>query len=115
MLGRIYCRYLAICSDIIERATRLDPTCSAYRSEKAHQRLLIGDVESASQIYSESSQLDESNLDALYGMIRCKIFKRKFEDAAQELEFLSEIGTSEKKASPQLLLMQALLTLQTER
>ena len=71
--------------------------------------LLLGEYDHASMYYDEASKLDEGNLAALHGRIKCKILQGNHKDAEQELEFLSEI--SSMGSSPELIFLQALLAL----
>lgn len=93
----------------------LDPINSEYRSEAARQLMAAGDVELAMNMYSESSQLDESNLDALCGMIRCKIAKQNYNDSAQELDFLTDVRQADEDNKLTLLHLQAVLASRTNR
>lgn len=72
-------------------AVRLNPTSSAIRTEQAYVQFQRDDITASLQSYSEASQLDEGNTAAINGMIRCKIARGQFDDAAHELDFLSEI------------------------
>ena len=69
--------------------------------------MLLGEFDHASMYYDEASKLDEGNLAALHGRIKCKILQGHHKDAEQELEFLSEISSMGN--SPELIFLQALL------
>ena len=60
---------------LIERAADIDPENSLYATESAEQAVMLGDMESAMKMYKRSAQLDESNVAALQGMIRCYILQ----------------------------------------
>ena len=44
-----------------------------FVSEHAYQCYLMGRVTDAARLFEEATRLNETNLDALYGAIRCKI------------------------------------------
>ena len=41
--------------------------------------------------FTEASEMDESNLKALYGIILAALYKRDFEKAAEEMEIFNEL------------------------
>lgn len=92
---------------LVERAVRLDPNNSIYMSEHAYQLMLIGDYPQALRVYNTASKLDESNVGALHGRIKCKIRAGELKEAAQELGFLQEIESEGSNAD--LLFLDALL------
>lgn len=42
-------------------------------------------------VMQDASKLDEANMTALYGMIKCQIFEGQLDDASGQFEFLNEI------------------------
>ena len=53
---------------------------------------MIADYNGANQVYQQAAALDENYLQPLYGMIYCHLKQEKFDEAAQQLEFLSEVS-----------------------
>jgi tetratricopeptide (TPR) repeat protein len=68
---------------------------------------LLAEYGAASDLFNQASALDEGNVDALHGRIRCKILQAKYKEAEQELEFLNEITTI--GANAELLYLNAIL------
>jgi tetratricopeptide (TPR) repeat protein len=82
------------CLQLITKATQLDPSNSAYRTELGYQLTLAGDFGAALTSYTEACKLDEANMTACYGKITCQILRgdsNDIEEAAQQFEFLNEI------------------------
>ena len=75
-------------------ARQLQPQNSEYASEVGEQLLLLEQVAEASKSFRDATQLDESNMEAHYGIIKCQILEGNLEDAEQQLEFLNEISMS---------------------
>ena len=74
---------------LISRACEIDPCNSEFRSELAYQHYLLGNHDDSITEYQCASNLDQSNLEALRGIIFCQILKGELEDAKQQFEFLS--------------------------
>ena len=65
---------------------------------------MLGDFQGAYKTYQKASQLDESNMIPLFGMILCRIRQEMIDDAEQQLEFLNEIGESSAKTAEHVYL-----------
>ena len=79
---------------LVEKAHKLEPTRSDYLTELGYQYGLLGDDETALKSFKEASQVDEGNVQALIGVIKCQVMMGKLDDAEQQLEFLNEIQAS---------------------
>ncbi|CEO96137.1 hypothetical protein PBRA_004827 [Plasmodiophora brassicae] len=106
---------LDIAGSFIDVAVRLNPTSSAIRTEQAYVQFQRDDITASLQSYSEASQLDEGNTAAINGMIRCKIARGQFDDAAHELDFLSEIQKDSDERSEANVEMHILKGLMAKR
>ena len=53
---------------------------------------MIGEYNEGAQYYTRAAAQDEQNLQPLYGLIYCKIKQNQYDDAFQQLEFLSELS-----------------------
>ena len=60
---------------------------------------MTGDYPAALQAYQQAASYDETYLQPLYGMIYCHLKQEKFEDGAQQLEFLTEVSETQGKSS----------------
>ena len=58
---------------------------------------MIGEYTEGAQYYTRAAAQDENNLQPLYGLIYCKIKQNQFDDATQQLEFLSEVSQNQQK------------------
>ena len=76
---------------LVERALALAPDDALYATEAGYQRRLMGEYSDAMRYYSQGSKLDESNMEAIHGMIYCYIMQNQLEDAEGQLEFLAVI------------------------
>ncbi|CAE1275560.1 TTC21B [Acanthosepion pharaonis] len=77
-----------------------EESCEAdYMRELGYQLVLRGKIKEALECYKHTIKLDETNLPAVTGIIECQLIQNKLDDAAQQLEFLSEIQMSIGKTS----------------
>jgi len=60
---------------------------------------MLNDYNAAYQIYQKAISFDETNQTPLYGMIYCHLKQEKYDEAAQQLEFLSEVSQEQGKGS----------------
>ena len=98
---------LAVTIGMIRRARELDKNTPQYASEHANQLLMQGDPNAAERAFRDASVLDESSMDAHYGIIRSQIEQGLLDEAKQQLELLNEIQMMTGKA-PKLLFLSAL-------
>jgi tetratricopeptide (TPR) repeat protein len=104
--------------ELLQRAIAIAPANSNYATEAGYQLFLLGShlpmqtifffcisltklsysfvqssgqVEEAMKTYKQASGLDDSNITALQGIIRCQLYLELYSDAEQQLEFLNEI------------------------
>jgi tetratricopeptide repeat protein 21B len=99
---------LDVTLEMISKACQLSPLNTDFLTEKGYQHRLMGDFQNAIKCFSEASQVDESNIAALFGRIHCKISAGNLDEAHEELKFLIEIEDSETR-NPQLTFLMALL------
>ncbi|XP_036998976.2 tetratricopeptide repeat protein 21B [Artibeus jamaicensis] len=78
----------------VERALSLNSQQSEYATELGYQMLLQEKIKEASKWYKVAINLEETNIAALIGYIRCQLIEGHLQDADQQLEFLSEIQQS---------------------
>ena len=79
------------CMELIKRSISLNPSSSRYLTEEAYQLTLMQEFAQAFQIYQKAAELDETNMEALYGMIYCRIKQNLLEDIESQLQFLTEL------------------------
>jgi len=99
---------LHITQQMLDRASSVNPSEASHMSERGHQKLLQGDLRGALAAFGQATQLDEGNLQAVYGTILCQVEQGQLDDAEQQLEFLTVIQESLGE-SPMLFMLQALL------
>ena len=99
---------LKLTLDLVKRAQKLKPAESTYVTEFAYQSMLMGKLQRANDMYKQAASLDDANVDAVTGMIRCQLEGGQLVDAEQQIEFMREIQSSIGE-SPELTLLTALL------
>uniref|UniRef100_A0A8I3PKW4 Tetratricopeptide repeat domain 21B n=1 Tax=Canis lupus familiaris TaxID=9615 RepID=A0A8I3PKW4_CANLF len=99
---------------LLERAFSLTPQQSEFATELGYQMILQGKVKEALKWYKTALTLDETNIPALAGFIRCQLIEGQLQDADQQLEFLSEIQQSIGK-SPELTYLRAILAMKKNK
>jgi tetratricopeptide repeat protein 21B len=97
----------------IERACKLESGNSQFICEQGLQLLQLEEYTQAIMCFQEAAKLDEGNLQALHGSIKCKILQGNYKEAEQELEFLAEIQAS-IGSNAELTFLHALLAWQKE-
>eukprot|EP00033_Pygsuia_biforma_P003684 GCRY01004036.1.p1 GENE.GCRY01004036.1~~GCRY01004036.1.p1 ORF type:complete len:948 (-),score=254.42 GCRY01004036.1:6-2849(-) len=93
---------------LVDRAISLDASVAEYHCEKAFQLGLLEKYPEAMAEYKRALECDQGSVDALNGVISCQISLGAFEEAAQQLEFLTEIQASTGKTA-ELCVLQARL------
>eukprot|EP01052_Picozoa_sp_SAG31_P062346 SAG31_NODE_21332_length_552_cov_0.801325_1_plen_148_part_10 len=76
---------LGLCLRMAQQARQLRPESSEYASEVGEEFLMLEDVSSAADCFREATRLDESNMEAHYGIIKCQILENKLDDAEQQV------------------------------
>ncbi|XP_054418760.1 tetratricopeptide repeat protein 21B [Pteronotus mesoamericanus] len=79
---------------LLDKAFSINPQESEYATELGYQMLLQEKVKEALKWYKLAINLEETNITALIGFIRCQLLEGHLQDADQQLEFLSEIQQS---------------------
>ncbi|KAL4636202.1 tetratricopeptide repeat protein 21B [Arapaima gigas] len=99
---------------MVDRAFSRSSGDSELATELGFQFVLQGRVKEAIKWYKTAMTLDETSISALTGIIRCQLIEGHFEDAEQQLEFLTEIQQSIGK-SVELLYLRAVLAAKKHR
>ena len=99
---------LTLTNTMAEIATQLAPNNSEYASEVAYQAILRGDFRTASAIYKKASTASDGNVTPLLGLIRCTLQAGKYDEAAQQVEFLTELQSPQGR-NAQLSMLTAML------
>lgn len=66
-------KIVGLLQKFIGKCRKLEPLNADYAIEMAYEHLMIGDFEKAYAGFQEASSLDESKIEAIAGMIECKI------------------------------------------
>eukprot|EP00927_Polykrikos_kofoidii_P039026 TRINITY_DN3346_c0_g1_i3.p1 TRINITY_DN3346_c0_g1~~TRINITY_DN3346_c0_g1_i3.p1 ORF type:complete len:1345 (+),score=240.06 TRINITY_DN3346_c0_g1_i3:136-4170(+) len=99
---------LSITSSMMKKVSDAAPGEAKFLTELGYQQMLQGDATTAEQTFHDAVAKDETDVRALYGIIRCRIQEGNLDDAEEQLEFLSAIQVSVGK-SPDLAFLQSLL------
>ncbi|XP_036900451.1 tetratricopeptide repeat protein 21B [Sturnira hondurensis] len=99
---------------LVERAFSLNSQQSEYATELGYQMLLQEKIKEASKWYKVAINLEETNIAALIGFIRCQLIEGHLQDADQQLEFLSEIQQSFGK-NAELTYLHAILAMKKNK
>lgn len=105
---------LAITTSMMKKVCEAAPDQAKYLTEYGYQLLLQSDVQKAEQTFHDAVSKDETDVRALYGIIRCRIQEGNLDDAEEQLEFLGAIQVSVGK-SPELAFLQSLLAWRKNR
>jgi len=84
--------------EMAKRSVILNPSNSPYLTEQAYQLTLMQEYAQAFQLYQKAAELDENNMEALYGMIYCRIKQNQLEDIEDQLQFVAELESTKSKA-----------------
>ncbi|XP_059173967.1 tetratricopeptide repeat protein 21B-like [Physella acuta] len=79
---------------LMERAMSLDSSNADFVNEMGCQLMMQGKVKDAMKCHRTAMQLDETSVAALTGIIGCQLLQGHIDEAAQQLEFLTEIQQS---------------------
>ena len=75
----------------LEKAITLDQNNSVYLVELGFQKAAQDKIKDAAKCYKSALKLDENDFTGLLGKLRCQIAEDQLEDAAQQIEFLTEV------------------------
>ena len=84
--------------EMLKKAISLNPANSAYLAEQAYQLTMAQEYSQAFQTYQKAAELNETNIEPLYGMIYCRLKQNLLEDVESQLQFLTELENSGKTA-----------------
>ena len=89
---------LSALGKMLERARAIEPEDVAVLNEVAYQQQLAGNYAAAVGTYREAARVAEmdgtlDNLTSLYGTIHCQLLDGQLTEAAQQLEFLTDVAS----------------------
>ncbi|KAH3767764.1 tetratricopeptide repeat protein 21B [Pelomyxa schiedti] len=79
---------------LIERAISLQPKNSDFITEAGHIQYLQGNFTNGLTQFKAALKLNESNIEAMYGLIKCQLYLKNVSEAEKQIEFLLEIQSS---------------------
>ena len=82
---------LELCLAIVQEAKKISNNKAEVLMEVGENLRLLGDYKAAIQVFTEASQTDESNNQAVNKIVWCKIMQGQYTEAAQQMDFLLEI------------------------
>ncbi len=74
----------------MEKAIQLDRMNVTYMTELASQKISQEKIKEALKCYSSAMKMDEANIVAALGILKCQIMEDSLDDVGQQLELLSE-------------------------
>lgn len=99
---------------MVEKAFSVASGDADFATEMGYQMVLQGKIKEAMKWYKNAMSLDETSVTALTGKIHCQLIEGHFQDAEQQLEFLTEIQQSIGK-SGELMYLRAVLAVKKRR
>lgn len=79
---------------LAQKAVSLNPSSAHAVTEVGYIQLLQGSYSEAASSFKAAIKLDEGDMDALNGTIRCQIESGQLDEAEQQLEFLSALQST---------------------
>lgn len=76
----------------MEKAIQLDRMNHVYLTELASQKISQEKIKEALKCYSSAKKIDNDNVTATLGILKCQIMEDNLDDVGQELELHSETG-----------------------
>uniref|UniRef100_A0A8C5LIB4 Tetratricopeptide repeat protein 21B n=1 Tax=Jaculus jaculus TaxID=51337 RepID=A0A8C5LIB4_JACJA len=98
----------------LEKAFSLSPQLPEIATELGYQMIFQGKAKEAWNWYKTAMALNETNISAVIGLIRCQLMEGQLQDADQQLEFFSEFQQSMGR-SAELMYLQAVLAMKKNR
>lgn len=74
----------------LEKAITLDKTNINYLLELGSQKLSQEKAKEATKCYMAVFKLDETNLTAMIGKLKCQVMEEKLDDVQRQIELLTE-------------------------
>ena len=92
----------------LEKAISLDKNNPTYLLELASQKLSQEKVKEASKCYSAVFKIDETNMTAMIGKLKCQIMENKLDDVTRQIELLEQTQQDLDK-NPEFPFLKAIL------
>ncbi|XP_007539386.1 tetratricopeptide repeat protein 21B isoform X1 [Erinaceus europaeus] len=99
---------------LLERAFGLNPEQPEFAIELGYQMILQGNIKESMKWYKIAIALDETSIPAITGYIHCQLLEGQLQEAAQQLEFLSEVQQSLGK-SVELIFLDVILAIKNNK
>ena len=77
---------------LMEKAIQLDRMNHVYLTELASQKISQEKIKEAMKCYMSAKKMDNDNIIATLGILKCQIMEDQLDDVGQELELHSETG-----------------------
>ena len=78
-------KIISLLQKFISKCRKMEPLNANYATELANQYLMLGDSNKAYELYQEASSLDETKVEAIAGMIECRISEGDIDDAEKQI------------------------------
>ena len=75
----------------MEKAITLDQNNANYLIELGYQKVAQDKIKDATKCYRSALKLEENNIDAMLGKLRCQIAEDQLDESSQQIEFLTEV------------------------
>lgn len=92
----------------MEKAISLDKNNCTYLLELASQKLSQEKIKEASKCFSAVFKIDEANMNAMIGKLKCQIMENKLDDVARQIELLEQTQQDLDK-NPEFPFLKAIL------
>ncbi|KAJ3246801.1 Tetratricopeptide repeat protein 21B [Chytriomyces hyalinus] len=83
---------------LASKAIEIDPSKSEYKCELAFNHFLLGNLDRSTELYKTAFSQNSHDLAAIQGLIKCFIYKGRFDEAEDQIEFLDAVQSTNMSA-----------------
>ncbi|KAJ3065894.1 Tetratricopeptide repeat protein 21B [Podochytrium sp. JEL0797] len=85
------------------KAVEIDSSKAEYKCELGYIHFLLGNIDKATEVYRVAFAQNSHDMAAMHGLIKCFIFKGRFDEAEEQIEFLDAVQSTTMSAETSYL------------
>ncbi|KAJ3030267.1 UNVERIFIED_CONTAM: Tetratricopeptide repeat protein 21B [Siphonaria sp. JEL0065] len=88
---------------LASKAVEIEPSKVEYKCELGFVHFLLGNIDKATEIYRTAFAQNSHDMTAMHGLIKCFIYKGRFDEAEEQIEFLDAVQSTTMSAETSYL------------
>ncbi|KAI9346469.1 hypothetical protein BDR26DRAFT_855632 [Obelidium mucronatum] len=88
---------------LASKAVEIEPSKVEYKCELGFIHFLLGNIDKATELYRTAFAQNSHDMTAMHGLIKCFIYKGRFDEAEEQIEFLDAVQSTTMSAETSYL------------